>query len=91
MSWCFTDEASVHTWGLLERLETETASVSSSWSLEMSNILILAERRKCISYAHVILSLELISSLSVQVDEETAYRAFHKISHLAYKEKLTSL
>lgn len=90
LSWCFTDEASAHTWGLLERLETETAYVPSLWALEMSNILILAERRKRISYAHVILSLELISSLSIQVDEETSYRAFHETSQLAYKEKLTS-
>lgn len=90
LSWCFTDEASAHTWSLLERLEQETAYVPSLWALEMSNILILAERRKRVSYAHVILSLELISSLSIQVDEETSYRAFHETSQLAHKEKLTS-
>jgi predicted nucleic acid-binding protein len=93
LSWCFDDEASPYTWSLLERLEQETAHVPSLWALEMSNILILAERRKRISYAHVILSLELIGSLSIQVDEETSYRAFrafHETSQLAYKEKLTS-
>jgi predicted nucleic acid-binding protein len=90
LSWCFADEANTHTWSLLERLEIETAYVPSLWALEMSNILILAERRKRISYAHVILSLELFSSLSIQVDEETSYRAFHETSQLAYKEKLTS-
>lgn len=90
LSWCFDDEASPYTWPLLERLEAETAYVPSLWALEMSNILILAERRKRISYAHVILSLELISNLSIQVDEETSYRAFHETSQLAYKEKLTS-
>ncbi len=90
LSWCFDDEASPYTWSLLERLEQETAHVPSLWALEMSNILILAERGKRISYAHVILSLELIGSLSIQVDEETSYRAFHETSQLAYKEKLTS-
>lgn len=90
LSWCFDDEASPYTWSLLERLEQETAHVPSLWALEMSNILILAERRKRISYAHVILSLELIGSLSIQVDEETSYRAFHETGQLAYKEKLTS-
>ena len=54
LSWCFADEASTHTWGVLERLAEETAYVPSLWALEMSNILILAERRKRISYAHVI-------------------------------------
>lgn len=90
LAWCFTDEASAHTWRLLERLEIETAYVPSLWPLEMSNILVLAERRKRISYAHVILSLELIGNLPIQVDEETSYRAFREISQLAYKEKLTS-
>lgn len=90
LSWCFADEASTHTWALLERLEEETAYVPSLFALEMSNILILAERRKRISYAHVILSLELMSHLSIQIDGETAARAFHETSQLAYKEKLTS-
>lgn len=90
LSWCFADEASAHTWSLLERLQEETAYVPSLWALEMSNILILAERRKRISYAHVVQSLELISNLSIQVDEETSYRAFHETIQLAYKEKLTS-
>ena len=42
LSWCFTDEASAHTWNLLERLEEETAFVPSLWPLEVGNILILA-------------------------------------------------
>jgi predicted nucleic acid-binding protein len=90
LSWCFTDEASTHTWKLLERLEEENAFVPSLWPLEIGNILILAERRKRISYAHVILSLELLSRLPIQVDEETAYRAFHETSQLAHHEALTS-
>jgi predicted nucleic acid-binding protein len=90
LSWCFSDEANAESWSLLERLEMETAYVPSLWALEMSNILILAERRNRITYAHVILSLELLNSLPIQVDEETAYRAFHETSQLAYKEKLTS-
>lgn len=90
LSWCFSDEANTESWSLLERLEKETAYVPSLWALEMSNILILAERRNRITYEHVILSLELLNSLPIQIDEETAYRAFHETSQLAYKEKLTS-
>ncbi len=90
LSWCFSDEANAESWSLLERLETETAHVPSLWALEMSNILILAERRSRITYAHVVLSLELLGSLPIQTDEETSYRAFHETSQLAYKEKLTS-
>lgn len=89
LSWCFADEASEHTWSLLERLEKETAYAPSLWALEVSNVLILAERRERISYEDVIFSLELISNLSIHVDEETAYRAFHETSQLAYQEKLT--
>lgn len=90
LSWCFSDEATVHTWQLLERLEEETAFVPGIWPLEIGNILILAERRKRISYAHVILSLELMSRLPIHVDDETACRAFHETSQLAHHEQLTS-
>lgn len=90
LSWCFADEATNHTWKLLERLEQETAFVPSLWSLEVTNILILAERQKRISYAHVIQSFELMASLPIQLDEETGYRAFHETCQLAYTEKLTS-
>ncbi len=89
LSWCFNDEATAHTWKLLARLEDETAFVPSLWPLEIGNILILAERRKRISYAHVVLSLELMSRLPIQIDEETAYRAFHETSQLAHHEALT--
>lgn len=90
LSWCFADEATAHTWKLLERLEQETAIVPNLWPLEITNILVLAERRKRISYAHMIQSLELLESLSIQIDEETSYRAFHETCQLAYTEKLTS-
>ena len=90
LSWCFSDEASAKSWLLLERLEEETAFVPSLWPLEITNILILAERQKRISYAHVIQSLELMENLSIRIDEETAYQAFHKTCQLAHHEKLTS-
>jgi predicted nucleic acid-binding protein len=90
LSWCFADEATTYTWKLLERLEEETAFVPSIWPLEIGNILILAERKKRVSYAHVIQSLELMSNLPIQIDEETAQRAFYETSQLAHAEKLTS-
>lgn len=90
LSWCFVDEATTYTWELLDRLEEEKAFVPSLWPLEIGNILILAERKKRISYAHVIQSLELMSNLPIQIDEETAQRAFRNTSHLAHVEKITT-
>ena len=90
LSWCFNDEASPETWKLLERLEQETAFVPSLWPLEIGNILVMAERRKRISYAHLVQCLELMDGLPIQIDEETAHYAFREIISLAHAEKLTS-
>ena len=90
LSWCFSDEASPETWKLLERLEQEKAFVPSLWPLEIGNVLVLAERHKRISYAHLVQCLELIASLSIQIEETTAHYSFREIISLAHAENLTT-
>lgn len=90
LSWCFQDESSSETWGLLDKLEEETAVVPSLWPLEIGNILVLAERRKRISYAQLVQYVELMDRLPIQIDEETAHYSFREIISLAHTEKLTT-
>lgn len=90
LAWCFADEATKHTTALLEKLETESAFVPELWSLEVGNILIAAERKKRISYAKMTEFLTLIENLDIQVDAETAARAFREIISLAHSEHLTT-
>lgn len=90
LAWCFADEATPNTASLLGRLEKETAFVPELWPLELGNILVLAERRKRITFAGVSEFLTLINNLNIQVDHETANQGFHEIFSLAYCEKITT-
>lgn len=90
LSWCFVDENTIFTQKLLAQLENEVALVPTIWSLEVSNILIMAERRKRISYAEMVQFLELLTELPIEVDTDTPSKAFHEILSLAHSEKLTT-
>lgn len=90
LSWCFADEATPLTFDLLQRLENEKAYVPQLWTLEMGNILVVAERKKRISFAKISEFLSLLSDLDIQVDHETSSRGFHEIISLAHSEKLTT-
>jgi predicted nucleic acid-binding protein len=76
MAWCFADEATVETARVQDRLVVEAAFVPSHWSLEVVNVLVMAERRKRIITADATSFLQLLSTLDIQADHETSARAF---------------
>lgn len=51
MSWCFADEESQYAEAVLESLESAEAVVPSVWPLEVGNVLLVAERKKRLSWA----------------------------------------
>jgi predicted nucleic acid-binding protein len=79
LSWCFEDEASPETDVLFERVRDDGAIVPELWPLEVSNVLLQAERRGRISAGDMALRLELIAGLPVAIDPETAARAWREI------------
>lgn len=90
LAWCFEDEATPQTTLLLEELEFKTALVPSIWPLEISNILLSAQRKKRISFADMMQLLEMIASLNIQLETETIEKHFHETLSLAYNENLTT-
>jgi predicted nucleic acid-binding protein len=90
LSWCFADENTHFTQELLVQLENNIALVPAIWSLEVGNILVMAERRKRISYAEMVQFLELLKELRIEVDTDTPAKAFHEILSLAHSQKLTT-
>ncbi len=90
LAWCFADEATAQTTQLLDRLELETAWVPAIWPLEISNILLSAQRRKRITYADMTQFVELFNHINIEIDLETTSKSFHEILSLAYTEKLTT-
>ena len=89
ISWCFHDEATEKTNTLLEKLEKSTAIVPSIWHLEVSNVLLMAEKHKRITYAGILEFFSLIEGLLIEVDTFTSEKSFNHIFSVAYEEKLT--
>jgi predicted nucleic acid-binding protein len=90
LTWCFEDEASPETDELFARVRDDGAIVPGLWHLELSNVLLQAEKRGRISKADVAQRLELIADLPISVDPETAARSWREILALARAEVLTA-
>lgn len=90
MAWCFKDETSQYADHILDRLEDSTGFVPSIWPLEVSNVLLVAERKKRISEAGSTRIIALLSDLPIIVEQEPPERMIKEIFTLARKHKLSS-
>lgn len=90
LAWCFKDEITEESNAILLELNTTPAYVPEIWSLEVSNILLSAEKRKRIHYADITRFIGLLNALNIHFDRETHSRAFHDILVLAHSEGLTT-
>lgn len=90
LTWCFSDESTAESYAILKNLETGIAFVPMIWPLEIGNILVVAERKKRISFSDISRFIELLDSVNIQVDSETAERGRHEILSLAHSEGLTT-
>lgn len=89
-AWLFEDEAHSDTDKLLEQLRDYGALVPNLWHLEVSNVLVQAEKQARITAAQTSIRLELLSSLPIVTDTETGPRAFREILTLARTLGLSS-
>ncbi|MHB1639857.1 MAG: type II toxin-antitoxin system VapC family toxin [Candidatus Dormibacteria bacterium] len=69
LAWCFGDQTTPTSETALDRLEHEDARVPGLWSLEIANVLVVAERRGRLSPAQTSRFLELLGQLPITVDE----------------------
>jgi predicted nucleic acid-binding protein len=90
LTWCLEDEATDETEALFERVRDKGAVVPGLWRLELSNVLLQAERRGRISASDVAARLDLIAELPISIDHETTIRAWREILALARGERLTA-
>jgi predicted nucleic acid-binding protein len=68
LAWCFPDEASDYADAVLVVLEDQTVLVPAIWSVEITNALLVGERRKRIRQPEVRRFVELLKGLSVVED-----------------------
>ena len=84
VAWCFEDEATKVTEGVLDLISAGAeALVPSIWPLEISNALLVAERRKRIALAKVTALLVRIAGLPISVTPTDSKRAFEQILPMA--------
>ena len=89
MAWCIEDEAHPSTDRLLDSLKSGEALVPSLWPLEISNVLLMAERRGRLTRAQAFQCLEMLRALPIAVDESTSSRAMGDILSLARDQGLS--
>jgi len=79
LAWCFEDESNEYTDAILESLEFTEAFVPSVWPLEVTNALLVAERRKKLTKAASVRFLELLQELPIAVEQELPEKIFGEI------------
>lgn len=72
LAWCFEDEATPQTEAILDRLSDDTAVVPSLWELEVSNVLLLGERRGRLTESQSARFVALLAQLPILVDTASA-------------------
>jgi predicted nucleic acid-binding protein len=71
LAWCFPDEASDYADGVLVALEGRTLIVPAVWALEITNAVLVAERRKRVKRSDVRRSAELLGGLTIIEHSQT--------------------
>jgi predicted nucleic acid-binding protein len=90
LAWCFEDEATVEAAGLLERLREDEALVPPLWLLELSNGLVVAERRGRLTRADSTRFLLLIRQLPIRIDQTSTLDLGVSVMDLARAYELSA-
>ena len=91
LPWCFDDEATAYTEGLLDQCAAgEEVAVASIWPLEVTNVLVHAERQGRITAERVEQFLEQLLRLRIHVEPCTTQQAVQEVRRLAQTYGLTA-
>lgn len=90
ISWCLVDENNLTANVILEMMPDSEAFVPGIWSLEIANVLLVAERRDRINQAQSEESIALLQSLLIQVDTATDANALGATLAIGRQEGLAA-
>lgn len=90
MAWCFEDEAADYADGVLARLAIAEAVVPAIWSLEVANVLLVAERRDRLTQADATRFVRLLRTLPISIDSGTSEFALNTILDVGREYRLSS-
>jgi predicted nucleic acid-binding protein len=90
LPWCFAEEATRWTEGLLDRLQAgEEARVPAHWPIEVLNGLIMAVRRKRIDLDRVTRFAGDLAALPIRIEPPHAPAAWNAVIQVAAEHNLT--
>jgi predicted nucleic acid-binding protein len=90
LSWCFADEKDPYATRVLHSLSEAEAIVPAIWPLEVSNALVVAERRKRLKPAEALRFIALVGSLGLRLDTQPPARVFEGTLPLARRSGLSA-
>lgn len=90
MSWCFEDEADSYATVMLDMLPESEAVVPSIWTLEVANVLLVAERRGRLTEAEGLQFLSLLCALPITVEYPTPILHLEPILLLGRRHNLSA-
>lgn len=90
LAWCFPDESSGYADRVLVALENREVLVPALWPVEVTNALLVAERRRRIGPAHIQRYISLLSGLEVAMDSQTVAESVARLLPLGRANGLSA-
>lgn len=90
LAWCFPDEASEYADAVLVALEGRTVIVPALWSLEITNAVMVAERRKRVKQSDVRRFVELLGGLTIIEHSQSVAETMRHVLPLAREYNLSA-
>ena len=90
LAWCFPDEASQYADEVLVALEGRRVIVPTVWALEITNALLVAERRKRVKQPDVRRFVELLGGLTIMEQSQTVADTVSNVLPLAREYHLSA-
>ncbi len=89
LAWCFADERTPPLMALLDRVGEAGAEAPTLWPLEVTNGLLMAQRRKRLSADERDAMIGFLRDLPVALDHASAAQAWGATALLAERHRLT--
>jgi predicted nucleic acid-binding protein len=90
LAWCFPDEASDYADFVLLAVEHQTVVVPSIWAVEITNALLVGERRKRIRQPEIRRFIDLLKDLSIVEDRQAIADTLSNVLPLAREHDLSA-
>jgi predicted nucleic acid-binding protein len=90
LAWCFPDEGSDYADRVLVALEGHAILVPALWSIEITNALLVAERRKRVRQLETRRFIDLLSDLKVEMEAQSVADAVGNVLPLGREYVLSA-